>query len=159
MATNANGWSRRPRQRLAAALGTLVLFALLTACHRAPAQQQIRHAIDVATAAARANDPAGVLAVVSDDFVGNDGELDRRGLRQFLALRALRHDRTGVLTGPVTFDRTGDRAVARFNLVLTGGESGDLLPGHATILAMTTAWRRDGGKWLCYNATWRRGPD
>ena len=132
---------------------TLVAWALF-GCHRAPAEQQIRHSIDAAAAAARANDTSGVLAVVSDDFTGNEGELDRQGLRRLLAVRALRQDRTGVLIGPVSFQRRGDRIVAKFNLVLTGGKPGDLLPDAHAILAMTTAWRRDGGKWVCYSATW-----
>ena len=129
---------------------------LLAGCHHAPAEQQIHAAIDAATAAARANDPHGILAVVADDFIGNNGDLDHHGLRQLLAVRALRHDRTGVLVGPVSFEHRGDRIVATFNLVLTGGKPGDLLPDDNTILAMTTAWRRDGSKWICYNATWKR---
>ncbi|HEX7325294.1 MAG TPA: hypothetical protein VF292_08060 [Rhodanobacteraceae bacterium] len=126
----------------------------MAACHHAPAGQAVRSALAAAVGAARANDVKGVLAVVSDDFTGNDGELDRRGLRQVLAMRALRQDRTGVLLGPVSLQREGDRVVAKFNLVLTGGASGDLLPEHAAIYAMTTAWRNEHGTWRCYHATW-----
>lgn len=133
-----------------------LLVCVLAACHRAPAEQQIRQAIDAAASAARANDPSGVLAVVSDDFTGNEGDLDRHGLRRLLAVRALRQDQTGVLIGPVSFAQKGDRIVAKFNLVLTGGGPGDLLSDAHTILAITTAWRRDGGKWVCYNASWTR---
>jgi hypothetical protein len=129
-------------------------MAALVACHRVPAEQQIHRAIESAAAAARDNDSSGVLAVVGDDFTGNDGELDRSGLRRLLAIRALRQDRTGVLVGPVTFDHKGDRIVASFNLVLTGGKPGDLLPDRSAIYAMTTAWRREGGKWICYSAAW-----
>lgn len=132
----------------------VLLICVMPACQRAPAEQQVRQAIDAATAAARANDAAGVLAVVGDDFTGNNGELDRQGLRRLLAVRALRQDKTGVLVGPVAFERKGDRIVATFNLVLTGGKPGDLLPDAHTILAMTTAWRRDGGRWVCYSAAW-----
>ena len=123
-------------------------------CHRAPAEQQVRKAIDAAVVAARANDTHGVLDLVSDDFTGNEGELDRRGLRQLLALRGLRQDKTGVLTGPVAFEHKGDRIIAKFNLVLTGGKPGDLLPDQSAIYAMATAWLREGGEWRCYNATW-----
>lgn len=135
-------------------VGVFLVACLLVACHRAPAEQQIHAAIESAVAAARANDPHAVLKVVSDDFTGNDGELDHQGLRQLLAVRALRHDQTGVLIGPVSFARKGDRIVATFNLVLTGGKPGDLLPEHSAIYAMTTAWRREGGAWVCYNASW-----
>ncbi len=148
-------WKSAFRLRHAACLVGLVLVACaLAACQRAPAEQQVRQAIEAAATAARANDTSGALAVVSDDFTGNEGELDRQGLRRLLAVRALRQDRTGVLIGPVSFQRRGDRIVAKFSLVLTGGKPGDLLPDAHAILAMTTAWRRDGGKWVCYSATW-----
>lgn len=134
----------------------LLAASMLASCHRAPAEQQIRQAIDSAAAAARANDAAGVLDVVADDFTGNDGDLDRGGLRRLLALRALRQDRTGVLVGPASFERKGDRIVAKFNLMLTGGRPGDLLPDQSAIYAMATAWRREGGQWRCYSAIWKQ---
>lgn len=135
----------------------LFVACVLASCHRTPAEQQIRQSIDAAATAARANDVSGVLAVVGDDFTGNDGDIDKRGLHQLLAVRALRQDKTGVLVGPVAFERKGDRIVASFNLVLTGGKPGDLLPEQSAVYAMTTAWRREGGAWVCYNATWSRG--
>lgn len=147
------GGSKAHRLMLAAFL-VLVACAFVS-CHRVPAEQQIRQAIDSAAAAARANDTSGVLAAVSDDFTGNDGELDRHGLRRLLALRALRQDRTGVLIGPASFEHRGGRIVAKFNLVLTGGRPGDLPPGQSAIYAMTTAWRREDGHWRCYSAMWR----
>lgn len=134
----------------------LLATLALAACHRTPDEQQVRQTIDAAVAAARANDASGVLDVVSDDFVGNDGSMDRHGLRRLLALRALRQDKTGILVGPIAFERKGDRIIASFNLVLAGGKPGDLLPPESAIYAMTTAWRREGGHWVCYNATWRR---
>lgn len=138
------------------ALRVMMLAFGLAACQRTPDEQQVRDAIAAAATAARGNDVRGVLAVVSDEFTGNDGDFDKRALHQLLALRALRQDRTGVLAGPITFERAGDRIVARFNLVLTGGKPGDLLPDQSAIYAMSTAWRREGGDWKCYSATWSR---
>ncbi|HJR11872.1 MAG TPA: hypothetical protein VJ823_10735 [Rhodanobacteraceae bacterium] len=134
--------------------GLFPVLLALAACHRAPAEQQIAQTIDAAVGAARTNDTGGVLDAVSDDFSGNDGELDHHGLRQLLAVRALRQDKTGVLIGPVSFERKGDRIVATFNLVLTGGRPGDLLPDQSVIYAMTTAWRLEGSHWRCYSARW-----
>jgi ketosteroid isomerase-like protein len=127
----------------------------LGACHRAPDEQQVREAIAAAASSARGNDADGVLAVVSDDFVGNDGDLDRHGLKQMLALRAFRHDSTGVLVGPVSIERRGDRLIASFTLTLAGGKSGSLLPDQADVYEMTTAWRHEGRHWRCYSASWR----
>jgi len=138
------------------ATALVLLVWAFAGCHRAPAEQQVRKAIDAAAVAARANDTRGVLDVVSDDFTGNEGALDQRGLRQLLAVRALRGDKTGLLVGPVSFEHKGDRIVAKFNLVLTGGKPGDLLPEQSAVYVMTTAWRREGGAWKCYSATWTR---
>lgn len=155
IASSKPDWVRRTRWRRVGYAAALALMSwMLAGCHRAPDEQQIRQAIESAAASARANDVRGVLAVVSDDFTGNNGDLDRHGLRQLLALRALRQDRTGVLIGPISFERKGDRILAKFNLVLTGGKPGDLLPDQSAIHAMTTAWRREGGNWKCYSATW-----
>lgn len=154
-ATTEPGRARRVKiVRAASGVCLTLVLVTLAACHRAPAEQQIRHAIDAAATAARANDTHGVLATVSDDFTGNNGDLDRRGLRQLLAVRAFRQDKTGVLIGPVVFEHKGDRVIAKFNLVLTGGKPGDLVPDQSAIYAMTTAWRREGGDWKCYNAAW-----
>ena len=134
--------------------GLFAVLLALAACHRTPAERQITQAIETAVGAARTNDASGVLATVSDDFTGNNGDLDRRGLRQLLAVRAFRQDKSGVLIGPVVFEHKGDRVIAKFNLVLTGGKPGDLLPEQSAIYAMTTAWRREGGRWRCYSAEW-----
>lgn len=140
--------------RLAIAMILISTGLALAACHRLPAEQQIRSAIDAAATAARSNDVRGVLAVVSDEFAGNDGDFDKRGLHQLLAIRALRQDQTGVLVGPVAFEHKGDRIIAKFKLVLTGGKPGDLLPERSAAYAMTTAWKREDGAWKCYSATW-----
>src|SRR5690348_5927775 len=132
----------------------LLCLLSLSACHRTPDEQQVRQAIASAAAAARANDADGMLAVVDDDFVGNDGVLDRHGLKQMLVLRAFHKDSTGVLIGPVSIERQGDRLIARFTLTLTGGKPDSLLPDRADVFAMSTAWRKDSGKWRCYSANW-----
>ncbi|MGH8145896.1 MAG: hypothetical protein ACREPY_06140 [Rhodanobacteraceae bacterium] len=132
----------------------LPVLLAMAACHHTPAEQQIRAAIASAASAARDNDVHGVLGVVSDDFAGHDGDFDKHALHRLLAVRALRQDKTGVLVGPITFERKGDRIIAHFNLVLTGGKPGDLLPEQSSVYAMTTAWRREDGDWRCYHASW-----
>ena len=135
----------------------MLAIAMLAGCQRTPDEQQVRQAISEAAAAARSNDAGGLLAWVSADFIGNEGDLDRDGLRRMLALRAFRHDSTGVLIGPVSIERQGDRMIATFSLTLTGGRSDSLLPNQAESFSMNTAWRREGGRWRCYSATWKQG--
>lgn len=134
----------------------LLWLPLIAGCHRTPDEEQVRRAIAAAAGAARNNDADGVLAQVSKDFIGNEGDFDRRDLQRFLALRAFRHDSTGVLVGPVSVKWQGDRLIATFTLTLTGGQSGSLLPEHAAVYAMSTAWRREGSHWRCYSADWQQ---
>lgn len=138
-----------------AALGLLLALAL-PGCHHGSDEDQVRQAIASAASAARDNDSGGVLAQVSDDFIGDDGDLDRRGLKRMLVVRAFRHDSTGVLIGPISVERQGDRLVATFTLTLTGGKPGSLLPDRADVFAMSTAWKREGRDWRCYSATWKQ---
>lgn len=135
----------------------LLAMAMLAGCHRMPDEQQVRQAISDAAAAARNNDVDVVLALADNDFVGNEGDLDRDGLRRLLALRAFRHDSTGVLIGPVSIERQGDRLIAAFRLTLTGGRPDSLLPDQVESFSMSTAWRRERGRWRCYSATWKQG--
>lgn len=139
-----------------AALLVLFVAVALPACRHGSDEDQVRQAIASAAAAARDNDADGVLAQVGDDFTGNDGELDRHGLKQLLVLRAFRRDSTGVLIGPVSVERRGDRLVATFILTLTGGKPDSLLPDRADVFAMTTAWKRENGRWRCYSADWKQ---
>jgi ketosteroid isomerase-like protein len=138
------------------ALMSLFAVAALPGCRHGTDEDQVRQAITSAATAARDNDADGVLAQVSDDFVGNDGDLDRHGLKQMLVLRAFRHDSTGVLIGPISVERQGDRLIATFTLTLTGGKPDSLLPDQADVFSMSTAWRREGREWRCYSATWKQ---
>lgn len=153
-------WMTRHCRFCIALVAALMLLPTLAGCHRTADEEQVRQAIAAGAAAARGNDVDGVMAQVSDDFVGNDGDVDRRSLRRMLALRAFRHDSTGVLTGPIAIERKslpgtgGDRLVATFTLTLTGGKPGSLLPDQADVFAMSTAWRKEGSHWRCYSASW-----
>lgn len=139
-----------------ALLACVLLLSLTSGCHRTPDEEQVRQAIASAAKAARNNDAEGVLAHVSKDFVGNEGDFDHRDLQRFLVLRALRHDNTGVLVGPVSVKWQGERLIATFTLTLTGGNPRSLLPDRVGVYAMNTAWRREGSHWRCYSADWQR---
>lgn len=147
------------RDRVFRGLFALVLLAalpVLSGCHHGSAEDQVRQAIASAATAARDNDPDGVLAQVSDDFIGNDGDLDRHGLKRMLVVRAFRHDSTVILVGPISVEHQGDRLIATFTLTLTGGKPDSLLPDQADVFEMHTAWKRERGKWRCYSAIWKR---
>ncbi|MEP7042018.1 MAG: nuclear transport factor 2 family protein [Dokdonella sp.] len=129
----------------------LSLFA--AACAHTPDADAIRHAIQSIADAAQAQQRASVLAHVADDFIGNDGELDRAGLEQLLRARLLAGRSIGVTIGTVEVELDGDRATARFEATVTDG-SGRWLPDRRAVLQFVTGWRRQDREWRCYNAKW-----
>lgn len=134
----------------------LVLAASLTACQRPPDERQIRDAIAAAAQAAEVVDAGGLGDVVSRDFVGNDGDFDRRRLLGLLRLMRLRGESLTVLTGPVSVQPRGRRYVATFTVTLGSGAHSRLLPSHLGVYRVTTAWRLEDGDWRCYSARWTR---
>ena len=63
----------------------------------------------------------------------------------------------GATLGPVEVELRGDAdAVARFNMLATGG-SGGLLPERGQVYAVETGWRRVDGEWRLRSARWQAG--
>ncbi len=135
--------------------GALVLLALtLPGCRRAPDETQVREAIAAMAQAAEAGSAGDVSKPLSEDFDGNAGRLDRRGLTGMIRLLALRGDHVGVTMGPVSTERRGERIVATFTVTLSSG--GKLLPDQLGVYRVESAWRHEDGDWHCYTATWER---
>jgi len=135
----------------------LIVLALLVlalpACRRTPGEAQVRAAIASIAQAAEAGSAGDVAAPLSEDFDGNAGQLDRRGLTGMVRLLALRGEHVGVTMGPVSIEPRGERMVASFTVTLTSG--GKLLPDQLGIYQVESAWRKEDGEWRCYTASWK----
>ncbi|MGH8159526.1 MAG: hypothetical protein ACREPQ_15495 [Rhodanobacter sp.] len=141
-------------RKTACVLAAFALFALaLSGCRHTPDEQQVREAIAAVAQAAEAGAASDVSAPLSDDFDGNAGELDRRGLANMVRFLALRGEHIGVTMGPVSIEHRGERMVATFTVTLTSG--GKLLPDQLGLYQVESAWRNDDGKWRCYTASWK----
>ncbi|MEO8997971.1 MAG: hypothetical protein ABI227_05775 [Rhodanobacter sp.] len=141
-------------RKTAGVLTAFALFALsLSACRHTPDEQQVRDAIAAVVQAAEAGAASDVGAPLSDDFDGNAGELDRRGLTNMVRLLALRGEHIGVTMGPVSIEHRGERMMATFAVTLTSG--GKLLPDQLGLYQVESGWRKDDGKWRCYTASWK----
>lgn len=136
------------------ALVAAVMFALVlaVACRRAPDEERIRAEIETMRSAAEARRPGDVLAYIADDFVGNRGDADRAALSRLLRLELLSRDTVSAGVGPIEIAIDGDRATAKFDLTLRG--SSRWLPVGGETYAVVSGWRRDGSRWLCFNASW-----
>ena len=141
----------RKNARLLTAFALLAL--VLSGCRHTPDEQQVRDAIAAVARAAETAAASDVSAPLSDDFDGNAGELDRRGLTNMVRLLALRGEHIGVTMGSVSIEHRGERMVATFTVTLTSG--GKLLPDQLGLYEVESAWRKDDGKWRCYTASWK----
>ncbi len=135
-------------------LGWWLLAGLLlvSSCSRTSAEQRLRERLDAMRVAVQQRQVSTVVDMVAADFAGNDG-LDRDGLRRLLQVQALAHAQIGASVGPVEVELQGDRATARFSVLLTGG-SGRLLPDRAQAYAVVSGWREQDGEWQLYYAQW-----
>jgi hypothetical protein len=134
----------------------LALLVVLGSCARTPDEERIRAALDSMQKAAETRRPADVLEHVADDFTGNNGDLDRDGLAQMLRMQVLRRDGVGIAMGPIDVVIDDDRATARFEMTFSDA-TGRWLPSGGQTLQVVSGWRREGSRWLCYNATWSDG--
>ena len=131
----------------------LALAASVVACHRTPDESLVRQGIETAQHAAEHANASALGDVLSEDFDGNAGTMDRRQLLGLLHAAAFRGETIHALTGPIEVELRGDRYVARFTVTLTSG--GKLLPAQMGLYQVETAWRKDGREWRCYSATWK----
>jgi hypothetical protein len=132
-----------------------VMLALLCACSRTPDEQRIRESITAMQQAMEERNPRTFLAYVSEDFIGNGADFDRAALASLLRIEVFRNDQVGVMLGPIDIDLQGDRATARLTATFTGGSCG-LFPEHGAIYDITSGWKRDAGKWVCYSGRWEQ---
>ncbi len=133
----------------------MVLPLAVSACRHTSDEEQVRQAIVAISSAAESGTAGKVTAPLSDDFDGNNGELDRRSLGNMVRLVALRGEHIGVTIGPVRIEHRGARIVATFTVALTSG-SGGLLPAQLGIYRIESAWRQEDSQWRCYSASWKR---
>jgi hypothetical protein len=136
------------------ATALVLLGSILPGCRRTPDEARVREAIAAMAQAAEAGSAGDVGKPLSEDFDGNGGRLDRRGLTGMIRLLALRGDHVGVTMGPVSIERRGERMVATFTATLRSG--GKLLPDQLGVYRVESAWRNEDGDWRCYTATWER---
>lgn len=131
-----------------------LLALVLSGCRRTPDEAQVRAAIAALAHAAETGAASDVAAPLSEDFDGNAGELDRQTLTRMVQLMALRGEHIGVTMGPITIEPRGERMLATLTVTLTSGSH--LLPDQLGVYRVESAWRKEGGTWRCYSASWKQ---
>jgi len=135
-------------------LTMFLVSGALAGCHRAPDEQRVRDAISATAEAAEAAKASDTVDALTEDFDGNGGQLDRRALANLIRVYAVRGQKVHVLMGPVDVERRGERMIATFTVTLTAGTG--VLPENAGAYSVETGWRKDGGEWRCFTASWKR---
>jgi len=131
-----------------------LLLSALAGCRHTPDEEQVRKAIAMTVAGAEAAKASDAVEALTDDFDGNTGELDKRSLANLVRVYALRGQSIHVLLGPTTIEPRGERMVATFPVTLTAGAG--VLPDNAGAYRVETGWRKEGGEWRCFTASWKR---
>jgi hypothetical protein len=131
----------------------LALTILLAGCSPPPDEAALRARIDGLQAAIEARDADALLDAVHSEF-GGPGGMDRDGLRRYAALMLLRQQNVGVVLGPVDVEVHGERAAARFDAMVNGGNR--LLPEGVEARRVETAWRIESGEWVLVSADWSK---
>ncbi|WP_447937085.1 nuclear transport factor 2 family protein [Thermomonas fusca] len=132
----------------------LALALSVAGCTRPAPEQAVRAQLQALQAAIDARDSDAVADLLAEDFIGNEG-LDRRGAKRLAAGLFLRYRDVGAKLGPVEVELRGEAdAVARFNLLATGG-AGGLLPESGQAYRVETGWRLVVGEWRLRSASWK----
>lgn len=138
---------------MCSALVAAMFLAVAAGCARPPDEVLVRNAIETMRSAAEERRPADVIGEIASDFTGNNGEIDREGLSRLLKFQFLRNQTIGVAIGPIDVAVDGDRTTAKFDVTFSDA-SQRWLPGGRETYAIVSGWRREGGRWICYNASW-----
>jgi len=136
---------------------TILVALCVAACSHPSDAEAIRATIAAIGTAAENHRSTDVMAHVSGDFTGNDGEVDHAQLGQLLRAQLLAARSLDVRFGSISVEILGDRAVARFDVAVTD-TSGRWFENRETTLKFDTGWRREQGEWRCYNAHWSSNP-
>jgi hypothetical protein len=146
----------RPRSKPTAALVLLLLggLALLPGCaKRGSVEEQVTAAINSMESAIEEGQVMDAMALVADDFQGQQGRLLRKDLFGLVTLQRNRFRDVSIQRLPLSISSDGGNfATANFQVVVTGGAG--LLPERGRLLAVASTWTRESGDWQLWRADW-----
>lgn len=146
---------RRNRLRPAALSGLWLAWLLvLPGCaEQGSVEEQVTAAINRMESAIEDGQVLEAMALVADDFQGQQGQLLRKDLFGLITLQRNRFREVGIQRLPLTVSSDGGNfAGASFQVLLTGGQG--LLPERGRLLAVDSTWLREGDDWLLWRADW-----
>ena len=148
-----NNRSGRVRRRLAGA-ALCAAWLALAGCGGGDAPEDVlKRDIGAMEAAVEAHKPNDFLKHVTEDFAGNDGQVDKRALHGVLVSQLFGEQRVAVTLGPLDVTmHDPEHATVKVSALVVGGR---WLPERGQTLEIESGWKREDGEWRCYVATWR----
>ena len=147
--------NRSPFVRSAPGAAGLALAMVLAACGGDDPAAALKREIGEMEAAVEARKPGEFLQRVTEDFAGNDGQVDKRMLHAMLASQLLGEQGVSVTLGPIDVRmHDADTATVKVSALVLGGR---WLPERGETLEIESGWKRVGGEWRCYAAKWSGG--
>lgn len=132
----------------------LALFMLASCGPGGSVEDQIKANIDAMEAAAEQGERRGFMAYLAAGFSGQSGGMTREDFARYLFLQINERRRVQARLFPVAVDVQGPNlAIARFNVLLTGGAG--LIPDDGQLFSVETEWVLENGDWLLWRADWR----
>ena len=142
-------------------LATILAIGVLAACGQKPTvEQQIISTLRNMEYAAEEGQHLNFMGYIAEEFVGQQGVMDRREFHRFMLFQINQHRRLQAQFFPIFVTETSEEtASANFNLLVTGGAG--LVPDSGQLYHVDTRWQRDGGDWMLVSAEWKpvRLPD
>ena len=144
--------------RFASLPAALVLLTGLAACsEQLTVEQQIIATIRDMEASIEAGERRLFMAHISDDFSGQDGNMNREQVRALMIMQLNRYQRLQGQLFPIQVIETGeDSASAHFSALVTGGPN--WIPESGQVFEFETHWRRVDDEWLLHAANWTPVP-
>ena len=135
-------------------LSVAAISLSLVACGpAAPDEERVRGEIRGMAEALADGDVRGVLSPLADDFSGVTWNMDERGARLLLQRELRAHEQLRARVFDIDVEIRGqDRAMATFQVVLTGGSG--MIPDTGRWYRVESGWRLDGNDWKLVSAEW-----
>lgn len=141
-------------RRITVPVVLLVSACLVLSCSSGEsAQDRLENTLQGMRDAAVAGHIGDFMEQVADDFSGQKGNFDRRGLNSLLRVQLLKHSRVTATITSDEYQMFEARASVEMRVLMTGGP-GNWLPDTGRIYKIKTGWREDHGQWLLISAVW-----
>lgn len=146
------------RRGLTPLLVAVLLIAAFSACSPPlTVSQQVIAAIREMETRIEDGERRQFIKHVSEDFSGQNGQLNRQQLMGLVIYQLNRHQRLHAQLFPISVNETGEQtASANFRALITGGPG--WIPDQGQLYDFETLWRYQGGEWKLTSANWNTVP-